>query len=79
MITASHNPHHDNGMKLFNNDGCKLDKDSIIYVAVIKELRKALSLSIEEICTLFSNFKDFGKGDTAVPQDQKSRIFNNLL
>ena len=24
MITASHNPHHDNGIKLFDGDGCKL-------------------------------------------------------
>ena len=27
MITASHNPYHDNGVKLFNKEGCKLDKD----------------------------------------------------
>ena len=25
MISASHNPHHDNGIKLFGPDGCKLD------------------------------------------------------
>ena len=28
MISASHNPHHDNGIKLFGPDGYKLD-DSI--------------------------------------------------
>ena len=27
MITASHNPYHDNGVKLFNKEGCKLDKN----------------------------------------------------
>ncbi|WPX96228.1 phosphoglucosamine mutase [Candidatus Bandiella euplotis] len=26
MITASHNPYHDNGVKLFDKEGCKLDK-----------------------------------------------------
>lgn len=28
MITASHNPHHDNGVKLFNQKGNKLDKNA---------------------------------------------------
>ncbi len=28
MISASHNPHHDNGIKLFGPDGCKLDDES---------------------------------------------------
>ncbi len=28
MITASHNPYHDNGVKLFNKKGCKLNKNA---------------------------------------------------
>lgn len=27
MISASHNPYHDNGIKLFNQNGCKMDNE----------------------------------------------------
>ena len=46
MITASHNPHHDNGLKLFGPDGMKLsDKiekkiESLIDKKITKNLSK---------------------------------------
>jgi len=46
MITASHNPHHDNGLKLFGPDGMKLsDKiekkiESLIDKKIVKNLSK---------------------------------------
>ncbi len=27
MISASHNPYSDNGIKLMNGDGCKMDEE----------------------------------------------------
>ena len=32
MITASHNPHHDNGIKLLKNDGYKIDIEAQDYI-----------------------------------------------
>lgn len=41
MITASHNPYGDNGLKIFGPDGCKLSrtKESLIAEAVTREIR----------------------------------------
>ena len=33
IISASHNPHHDNGIKLFGPDGCKLDDEIEIAIS----------------------------------------------
>ena len=45
MITASHNPHHDNGLKLFGPDGMKLsDKiEKKIENLIDKKIKKNLS------------------------------------
>ena len=45
MITASHNPHHDNGLKLFGPDGMKLsDKiEKKIENLIEKDIKKSLS------------------------------------
>ena len=45
MITASHNPHHDNGLKLFGPDGMKLsDKiEKKIESLIDKKIAKNLS------------------------------------
>ena len=32
MITASHNPHTDNGLKIISNEGCKLSVDEEIRI-----------------------------------------------
>ena len=32
MISASHNPYYDNGIKLFNKDGEKMDEDTILEI-----------------------------------------------
>lgn len=42
IITASHNPGHDNGIKIFNNQGYKLNEEEI------QELETVLSTSEEE-------------------------------
>ena len=50
MITASHNPHYDNGLKLFGPDGLKLsDKiekkiEKLIDLKIIKNLSEPISL-----------------------------------
>ena len=50
MITASHNPHYDNGLKLFGPDGLKLsDKiekkiEKLIDLKIVKNLSKPISL-----------------------------------
>ena len=44
MITASHNPHYDNGLKLFGPDGMKLsDKIEKIEGLIDKKVSKYLS------------------------------------
>jgi phosphoglucosamine mutase len=43
MLTASHNPYHDNGIKLFNAKGCKLDPEQIHGI-------EALIDSSDDIC-----------------------------
>ena len=45
MITASHNPHHDNGLKLFGPDGLKLsDKiEKKIETLIDRKIEKKLS------------------------------------
>ena len=52
MITASHNPHFDNGLKLFGPDGMKLsDKIEKIESLIDKKISKNLSHSekLEEL------------------------------
>ncbi len=50
MITASHNPHHDNGLKLFGPDGMKLSNnfekkiENIIDKNIVKNLSEARKL-----------------------------------
>ena len=50
MITASHNPHYDNGLKLFGPDGLKLSDriekkiEKLIDLKIIKNLSEPLSL-----------------------------------
>ena len=44
MITASHNPHYDNGLKLFGPDGMKLsDKIEKIEALIDKKISNNLS------------------------------------
>ena len=52
MITASHNPHHDNGLKLFGPDGMKLSD---------KIEKKIESLIEEKIAKNLSNPKKLGR------------------
>ena len=63
MITASHNPHNDNGLKLFGPDGMKLsDKiekkiESLIDKKIIKNLSKPEKLG--RVKRLESGTKDY--------------------
>ena len=52
MITASHNPHHDNGLKLFGPDGMKLSD---------KIEKKIESLIDEKISKNLSNSRELGR------------------
>ena len=44
MITASHNPHHDNGLKLFGPDGMKLSDK------IEKKIENLIDKNIKKIC-----------------------------
>ena len=65
MITASHNPHHDNGLKLFGPDGMKLsDKiEKKIESLIDKNISKNLSNSdkLGRVKRLESGTKDYLK------------------
>ena len=47
MITASHNPFHDNGLKLFGPNGMKLS-DKIEKIEYL--IDKKLSINYNQIC-----------------------------
>jgi phosphoglucosamine mutase len=63
MITASHNPHHDNGLKLFGPDGMKLsDKiEKKIEKLIDKKITKSLSdpKKLGRVKRLESGTKDY--------------------
>ncbi len=63
MITASHNPHHDNGLKLFGPDGMKLsDKiEEKIESLIDKQITKSLSKpeKLGRVKRLESGTKDY--------------------
>ena len=65
MITASHNPHHDNGLKLFGPDGMKLSNnfekkiENIIDKDITKNLSKARKLG--RVKRLETGTKDYIK------------------
>ena len=65
MITASHNPHHDNGLKLFGPDGMKLsDKiEKKIENLIDKNIKKNLSNpeKLGRVKRLESGTKDYLK------------------
>ena len=65
MITASHNPHHDNGLKLFGPDGMKLsDKiEKKIENLIEKDIKKNLSnpKKLGRVKRLESGTKDYLK------------------
>ena len=65
MITASHNPHHDNGLKLFGPDGMKLsDKiEKKIEKLIDKDIQKNLSKpeKLGRVKRLESGTKDYIK------------------
>ena len=65
MITASHNPHHDNGLKLFGPDGMKLSNnfekkiENIIDKNIVKNLSEARKLG--RVKRLETGTKDYIK------------------
>ena len=65
MITASHNPHHDNGLKLFGPDGLKLsDKiEKKIESLIDRKITKNLSIpqKLGRVKRLESGTKDYVK------------------
>lgn len=54
-----------------------LDEDALQIIAVVKWLQDAYEVAVEEICTFFSSFKNYGKGETTTPADLFNRTFNN--
>jgi len=46
VISASHNPHQDNGIKFFSGDGCKLPDE--VELAIEAELDKPLTCALSE-------------------------------
>ena len=49
MITASHNPHHDNGLKLFGPDGMKLSDK------IEKKIENLIDKKISKIFLVLKN------------------------
>ena len=50
MISASHNPYHDNGIKLFNGNGCKMDDE------VLNNIEKYIDrVHSEDVCFATDN------------------------
>ena len=66
-------------LNLILMQGCngELDDNAMQIIAVVKWLRDTYELPIEEICTLFTGIKDYGKGEQTVPGDLFNRKFNN--
>lgn len=58
MISASHNPYYDNGIKLINGNGEKMDEDTISYVEAY----------------LDGNLEVFGRTYSEIPFAHKGRI-----
>ena len=58
MISASHNPYYDNGIKLINGNGEKMDEDTISLVEAY----------------LDGNLNVFGKEYTEIPYAHRDRI-----
>ena len=55
MISASHNPYHDNGIKLFNQNGCKMELKYFILTAIscqMKRKKKQRQLFLMILCRL---------------------------
>lgn len=48
MITASHNPHYDNGIKLFQNDGFKIDIDAQEYIEKLMTSQQSENVSFSK-------------------------------
>lgn len=48
MVSASHNPYYDNGLKCFNSQGFKLDVDSENYIEKVIDGEIEVSLAIDD-------------------------------
>lgn len=63
MISASHNPYHDNGIKIFNNDGLKLDAkiEALIedYIDGLCEVPYASNRNIGTITEVSVNIDEY--------------------
>ena len=70
VISASHNPYHDNGVKFFNADGTKLDDD--IELAIELEMQKPLETvesnqlgKVERVYDAAGRYSEFCKHSVA--------------
>ena len=65
MISASHNPHHDNGIKLFGPDGYKLDDAIETEISALAagsiELADPTELGERGVCDSVGRYVEFAK------------------
>ncbi len=52
MISASHNPYYDNGIKIFNHDGVKIDENTESFIEEVIDGRQVHLVSDEKIGTV---------------------------
>ncbi len=68
MISASHNPYHDNGLKLFDPDGCKISDE---VQAKIEDMISSCNLS-----SMFVSHADLGRAERL--QDALGRYIEHV-
>ena len=80
MITASHNPHYDNGIKLLKNDGYKIDIDAQEYIEKLMTSDDSKNISFSKNLGthvfLETCFQKYSKAlfDTIKPMDPSCNI-----
>ena len=72
MISASHNPYYDNGIKIFKNNGEKLNDKEELKIEKILERIEPKKIEEKEISYMKLNYKDYQ--NSIFKQFKKKRI-----
>ncbi len=58
MISASHNPYYDNGIKLFNSDGKKMEESIIELIEAYMDDKVEIEYAMNEMIGTYIDYKD---------------------